>query len=168
VYSFYGFDNNNRYTLSNMELGFSGQDNTWRNIWLCFDLSWVSAVSDTLLFRFSMLTDSANGVMEGWMIDNMMASQTIIHTVNETETQEYMQVYPNPTPGKFEIETKKINAFHIIEDLEVRDSHGRVVQQFRNCPTKFSIDLSGYPTGVYFVKAKTNVKTETFQVTVQR
>ena len=53
VYNFYGFDTANQDTLISGDYAFSGTDSTWKDIWLCFDLSWLS-FSDSLMFRYTL------------------------------------------------------------------------------------------------------------------
>lgn len=166
IYNFYGFDQNNQDTLANGDVVFSGVDTNWRDIWLCFDLSWLS-LSDTLSFRFTLKSDSIQTDQEGWLIDNMLFHATWFHTINEKEQEEYIIVYPNPTTGIVNIQAKKLDEFHIIELMQVIDINGKVVKEFKMAPTKFSVDLRGLPDGVYFLKIKTNIQTETYKIVLQ-
>lgn len=169
VYNFYGFDPSNQDLIApSGEYAFSGTDSTWKNIWLCFDLSWINSVTDTVHFRFTLKSDSINNNKEGWMIDNMYTGITAIHTVNESEQEKYMSVSPNPTTGRVEITTKKLDQFHIIERMELVNMEGRVVQQWGTSPTKFYIDISNHPPGIYFLKVKTNINSETFKIILKQ
>ncbi len=163
VYNFYGFDPANADTLSGGEYAFSGTDNIWRNIWLCFDISWLSS-QDTLIIRHTFKSDSVDTGKEGWMIDNYWVAPTIIHTIGETEQKDYLKVFPNITDGVVNIQAKKIDAYHIIEKLEVLNSAGQVIQSFANVPTRFYIDIKDHPPGSYFVRVKTNIDSGTFPV----
>ena len=167
VYSFYGFSWSNVDTLSDGEIALTGLDTNWRNIWLCFDLSWMSS-TDTALFRYTLVTDSVDAQNEGWMIDNIMASPTFIHTVSESQAEKYMEVSPNPTTGRIDIATSKVNQYHLIEKMELIDSESRVVQVWQRIPTKFFIDIGHHPAGMYYLKIQTNLRTETFKVILER
>jgi hypothetical protein len=170
VYNFYGYDTLNADTLSGGEFAFSGTDTTWKDIWLCFDLSWLQQFqwNDTILFRFTLLSDSVNNNKEGWMIDNMLAHITIIHTVKETEQDRYLNVYPNPASNIVHIQAEKIMDFHIIEQMELVDPLGRVVEKWTNIPTKFWFDVSKYNDGLYFLKVKTNIKSENIPLVISK
>src|SRR5688572_9662560 len=148
VYNFYGFDPANADTLVTGEYAFSGTDTTWKNIWLCFDASWMG-FGDTMMVRHTLLSDSANTGQEGWMIDNMMAALTIVHTLGEETQKEYLKVFPTVTNGIVNIMARKVDGFHIIENLEVYNSSGQLVKNFKNVPTKFWVDLKGLPAGNY-------------------
>ena len=168
VYNFYGYDQANVDTLPNGEYAFSGTDTTWRDLWLCFDVSWLFNV-DVVTYRFTLKSDSIDNNKEGWMIDNLLTHLTIIHTiVEEVEQEEYIKVFPNPTSGRVEILAQKTDGYHIIEKMELFNVEGKVMEEFGRSPTKFSIDLSKHPDGVYFLKIKTNLKTETVRIILQK
>ncbi len=167
VYDFYGYDWVNKDTLISGDYAFSGTDSTWNNIWLCFDLSWMSFFPDTIHFRYTLMSDSVDNNKEGWLMDNMIAYFTWIHTINVEAQEEYMKVYPNLTSRFVNITTRKINDFHIIEHIHLINLQGRIVQEWGISPTKFYIDIGHHENGVYFLKVKTNVKTETFKVILQ-
>ena len=170
VYNFYGYDTTNVDTLSGGEYAFSGTDSTWRDIWLCFDLSWLQqyAPSDTVLFRFTLLSDSVNNNKEGWMIDNMIAHITFIHTVKDINQTDYLNIYPNPTNGVVNIAAEKMMGFHIIEHMELINSQGMVVEQWKNLPTKFWFETGKYAAGLYMLRVKTNLQTETLPIVITK
>lgn len=170
VYNFYGFQPSNKDTLVGGEYAFSGTDSTWRDIWLCFDMSWLQQFqpNDTLLFRFTILSDSINNNKEGWIIDNMLGHITMIHTIKETEQENYLNVFPNPANNIVNIQAQKIMDFHIVEVMELIDPLGRVVDRWTNIPTKFWFDTNKYNNGLYFLKIKTNLKSETFPLVINK
>ena len=163
VYNFYGFQPANADTLANGQYAFSGTDSAWRDIWLCFDYSWLMQfqMDDTALFRFTFMSDSVDNGKEGWMIDNMIAHITFQHTIKEVSSDKYLNVYPNPSSRIVHIETEKVMDYHIIEIMELVDVHGRIIEKWSNIPTKFWFDASSYAEGLYHLKVKTNLKTET-------
>lgn len=168
VYSFYGFDINNVDYMPSGYQAFTSQDTLWKNVWLCFDLSWIGQTTDTMDFRFSLYSDSVQTQKEGWMIDNMIANYTQVHTLEEIEPDDYMTVYPNPTDGRVYINTKKVPDFHIIEQMDLIDESGRVLQRWENVPTKFFIDIDSHPAGTYFLKVRTNLRTEEFKIVLNK
>lgn len=167
VYNLFGFLPANKDTLQNGEYAFSGTDTTWRDMWLCFDGSWLSQ-TDSILFRFTLKSDSADNEKEGWMIDNLMAHITFVHTIDKEEQEEYLSVLPNPTRGNVEIQARKTNGFHLIEHMELLDAAGKVVQRFGPSPTRFSLDIGHHPSGIYFLRITTNLRKETVKLILQR
>lgn len=167
VYNFFGYQPANQDTLLTGEYAMSGTDSTWRDIWLCFDMSWLS-FNDSIYFRYTFKSDSINNNKEGWMIDNMMTHISIMHPVKEVNKKDYINVYPNPTKDIVNIEIQKIQDFHIIENMELVGEDGTLISQWKNVPTKFWFDTSKYPDGIYFLKVKTNIKSETIPIVVKK
>jgi len=167
VYNFYGFEEENLDTLPNNDFAFSGMDSTWRDIWLCFDVSWLDW-GDNLSIRYTLKSDSTDSNNEGWMMDNFMVHLTYIHTVNEIEQEEYMTINPNPTTGRIDINTKKNSEYHIIESIQLVNSNGEIVKEYGTSPTKFNIDISDQANGIYFLRVNTNLKSEIFKVVLQK
>jgi len=166
VYNFYGFNQQNFDTLINGDFAFSGKDTLWKDVWLCYDFSWLS-LSDTLTFRFTLKSDSIDNNREGWLIDNFNVHPTWFHTINEKEQNDYIVVYPNPSSGVINVQAKKLKDFHIIEKMTVTDLSGKIVRSYEMVPTKYKIDLHDQPNGVYFINIKTNIKEEKFKVILQ-
>ena len=170
VYNFYGYDTLNVDTLIGGMKAFNGTDSTWKDIWLCFSSSWLAQFQsmDTLLFRFSIIADSINNYKEGWLIDNMLAHTTWVHTIKEIPQDTYLRMYPNPTNNIVHIEIEKLSQYHIIEHMELIDALGKVVAQWNNIPTKFWFETNQYPNGQYVLKVKTNIKTVTQSLIISK
>lgn len=166
VYNFYGFNTANVANLPNGERGLTGVDSTWKDAWLCYDMSWMS-FNDSLIVRHTFVSDSVQTNQEGWMLDNFLVHSTIIHTVNKVEQKEYMQVAPNPTTGLINIHTQKIEGFHIIEEMQLSTIDGKIIQQWTNLPTKYQLDISNQPSGIYLLQIQTNQSKETFKIVLE-
>ncbi|MCT4580888.1 MAG: T9SS type A sorting domain-containing protein [Flavobacteriales bacterium] len=166
VYNFYGYDTSSIDTLNNGSVGFTGTDSTWKDIWLCYDMNWVS-INDSIIIRHTFLSDSINNNKEGWLIDNMMMHVTWIHTINEKKQEDYMSVSPKLTSGIIDISTKKLDEFHIIEKIELINLEGKTVKKWGVSPTKFYIDISDQPNGIYLLNITTNKQAETFKIVLE-
>lgn len=166
VYNFYGYLPENVDTLLNGDFAFNGRDSLWRDIWLCFDSGWFGQFE--MIFRYTFRSDSIDNDRDGWMIDNMSIHPTQFHTIREAPQEEYLIVQPNPTGGRLDISTKKMDGFHIIEYLALMDLNGNVLQEFENIPTKFWLDIRDYPDGVYLLNVRTNIESSTTKVILQK
>jgi Secretion system C-terminal sorting domain len=166
LYNFYGFQAANEDTLPNGDFVFSGTDSVWRDVWLCYDMSWLSLL-DSIMIRYTFVSDSIDTQKDGWMIDNMMTHLTLIHTVDGEQPEKYLTVYPNPTNGNIQIETRKIEEFHIIEEMQLVNAMGQVVDEWRNVPTKFFVNTQKYSNGKYFLKVRTNIQSEMVPIVIQ-
>lgn len=168
VYNLFGHDWENVMPLPNDEAVFSGLDTNWRDLWLCFDLSWMSTLEYPIRVKYTFISDSVDTAHEGWMMDNFLAHITIVHTVEEKERNEYLTVFPNPATDRIQIEASKITDYHIIEHMTLHNAAGQLIEQWTNIPTKFFIDTRSYKSGIYHLKIQTNLKSETKQVVIQR
>lgn len=164
VYNFYGFDADNADSLANGTPVFTGIDTAWKDIWLCFDASMIN-FTDTLLFRFTFESDSNNTQQSGWMIDNFLSHITIIHTVDNVDKKEKdLTIFPNPTKGNINIQSKQEADIKEIEWMELIDANGRIVEKFGRKNPNDQIDISRHSKGAYFLKIKTNIGVETLRV----
>jgi len=162
VYNYYGFDIGN-IGYWNGGIGFSGVDTSWKDVWLCYDMSFLFQ-NEALQVRFTFKSDSVNTNQEGWLIDNMSSHITFIHTINENPQEDYIVIFPNETSGELNIQAKKRDGYHIIEEMELINLEGKVVEKFGTCPTKFKIDIGNHAAGLYYLKIKTNIQEEVFPV----
>lgn len=168
VYNFYGFNASNVDTIHSSKRAFTGTDINWRDIWFCFSSSYLS-LTDSMIIRYTFISDSVDSAKSGWMIDNFLVNITYAHTLVKTpHNNDKIMVYPTITSNIVNIEAPKVAEFHIIEDLQLINVEGKVVQQHKMCPTKFYIDVSGHPSGMYYLKVKTNLYSGTYPVYISR
>lgn len=167
VYNVFGFDSAN-VKQQNGKWGFTGLSDR-DNVWVCLDLSWLWQISpnDTVFFRFQVVTDSLNSQQDGWMLDNLSAHLTAFHTINENKTENFLNVNPNPSNGVLNISARKTGAVQYIESMELLDLNGMLVKRWGLSPTKFSIDLSDQPAGIYILKIHSNLNEEEFRIILQ-
>lgn len=168
TYNFYGFNQSNRDTSASGEIGFGGTDNSIYTIWLCFDNNYLITLTGEIQFRFTLVSDSVDTQQYGWLIDDLNAQKTLIHTIKSTEQSTYLKVFPTATTGIVHLEAEKLLEYHIIEWIELRSTDGRLVQSWGISPTKFHIDISNHPNGLYYLSVKTNKKLETVPIVLSR
>jgi len=166
VFNFYGFLPANKDTLLTGEYAFSGTDSTWKDIWLCLQLTWIHSLPDTIMFRFTFTSDTLSDEKEGWMIDNMLAHRTIIHPVNGPEEAGFLDIYPNPSTNVVYIQTEKRMENYTVESMELINETGQVVERWKNLPLRFSFETGKYPDGLYLLKVKTTVKSESIPLMI--
>jgi hypothetical protein len=166
-YQFYGFQPANKDTINSNEYCFSGTDNVWRDIWLCIKPS-VANMNDTLLFRFTFKSDSINTNKEGWMIDNFLAHKTIIHPVKEISEIDNIVVYPNITNGIVNIEMKKKADTDAIQNLQLFNSEGKLIETYGPNYTKVVLDISKHKAGMYYLHVTINKKVSKFKILYEK
>ncbi|MEQ1734208.1 MAG: T9SS type A sorting domain-containing protein, partial [Bacteroidia bacterium] len=169
VYNFFGFNTANFDTLLTGEYAFTGKDTAWQDVWLCFNLSWMSSFNDTMEIRYHFKSDSlVDSNREGWLIDNILGHATYVHPVKENKLNKYINVFPNPTNDLIHIETKVIDEFHIIELMQLYTTTGVLIKEWRNVPTRYWFDTNKFNEGNYILKIRTNFQTESIPITIKR
>lgn len=168
VYNYFGFNPLNKDTLINGSFAFSGTDTTWKDVWLCFQASWLNSVTDSLFIKYTFSSDTLINNKEGWMIDNMMIHTTFGHPVTDVFQEKYINVYPNPAREIVNIELKTVNQHHIIEQMQLINFEGKTVKEWEKIPTRFWFYTREFPEGNYFLKVKTNIKSETIPIVIKR
>lgn len=168
VYNQYGYDSTNIDTLINGQLGFTGTDSTWRNIWLCFDGSFFN--QDTIDVRFTFVSDSNNTNQEGWIMDNFIVQETWVHTLEEAQAkqEELIKVYPTVTTGRVNVVLKHLIEEHYVENMKLVDYNGKVIKDYGRIPSRFFIDMGGLNSGQYFLQVKTNLDSKTLPITLTK
>ncbi|MCF6241112.1 MAG: putative Ig domain-containing protein, partial [Bacteroidales bacterium] len=62
-----------------------------------------------------------------------------------------VSIYPNPTTGKFVIET---NYYSDDLDIIIRDNQGRIIKQMKPQSKNTDVDISTYSSGLYFIELR--------------
>jgi hypothetical protein len=168
VKDFYGFDNNDVQLLPNGEYGFSGADSQWKDVWLCYPPGWLTLSIDTVMFRFTLVSDSTQTNQEGWMIDNIYARKSLGHTIKNVAYTSYVNIFPNPSKDMVQIALQNVAGFHKIEKMELIDEAGKVVGTWKDLPTTYKIKTDKYPDGLYYLKVQTNLRSETVPLSIRK
>jgi len=71
--------------------------------------------------------------------------------------------YPNPTSGKLNIEIEGA-----LEMLYLTDISGKLLERYKIEQSLFTVDLSNYPTGIYFLRMLINKKWQSGKVILVR
>lgn len=161
-YRFFGFDNKNADTLQNGVHAFTGTDTVWRDIWLCYLGGQYLFNSDSIIFKFTFFSDNIDSSKDGWMIDNLLVTETIYHSVSETDNSKQLLVYPTITDGIIKIKADEGN--DDIDNIVVTDMSGRIVRRYRERTRDTQVDLSGLQAGNYLLSVQTESRVEVFPV----
>ncbi len=77
-------------------------------------------------------------------------------------SKEQVTIYPNPATNTITIENPKIVGSSSRQEavIEISNMQGQVVKTLASTSSKTNIDVSTFPSGVYFVKVKTEIGIE--------
>lgn len=138
-------------TLGNGKGGFSGRSaDTVLTI-----IEWVwnfrlKTVPDSIWLRFHFYSDSVDNTREGWMIDRIETSYVDYGGGFDDLTNPHrIKAYPNPGNGIFTLEF--LTESETWYELFVYDFQGKqILKQSLGGQKQSILDLSGFPSGMYF------------------
>jgi hypothetical protein len=139
-------------TLKGGEFGFSGRSDNWQYVelyWRWIGLTKSTTVDiDTPLIRFRFVSDEINTNKEGWMIDDIVFRGYSLNDAIDQGQKMQTAIFPNPTHGVINFETKNDKFKHII--IIVYNMSGRFIgiKQIINNQA----DLYDIGSGIYMYK----------------
>ena len=131
-----------------------GSTSTWQN----FDLQmhiWASGLgtfpsyftADTVLFRFTYITDSSSTLHDGWMIDNIKIEDWT-EGINELKNNNLITIVPNPSTNEITLHQMQTNENASVQILNYT---GQVLYNNVHFVGE-TIDTRGLNNGVYLLK----------------
>ena len=126
------------------------------------DLSKLNLASGSnIKFRFELGTDGCNGI-DGWYLDEIYVYNCSVLAVQDTQKQNGIQVYPNPTSGFVTIQNNKNTS---LKKVEVYNVAGQLIQNFNvNNVNKASLDMSQLVNGTYILKINSETESNSVKV----
>lgn len=123
--------------------------------WKEFDLYLLNAgstigsynLADTILFRFTYITDNINTLHDGWMIDDIGVDDWM-SGISEIQNDNLISVYPNPTTDHLTIQRNKSSDK---QSVKIFDYTGQVLSENQNFAGE-TIDTRQLNNGVYLLK----------------
>jgi len=131
----------------------SGNSNGWQHFALELNmLTYVLGYSDTLLYRFTFISDSVQTNKDGWMLDDFHLADWW-EGIEEFSNSDLIDIYPNPSSGEISIvnHTKTTNDYQV----EIMDIGGKTVLREEIKTNKLNLNL---PNGLYLMKLKNDDK----------
>ena len=147
------------YHWTNEKPVFSGNSTGWQwfSIWITdhnhyFNISY----GDTVLWRFTFISDSIQTFKDGWMLDDIDINDWYENIPENIYRNKNINVYPNPFSSQTIIKTDKI-----LEDatLTVYNSFGQQVKQMKNISgLEIKLNRENLPSGIYFIQLTEDAK----------
>ncbi|MFP4664978.1 MAG: T9SS type A sorting domain-containing protein [Bacteroidales bacterium] len=138
----YGF-----YWLTGQEPVLTGNTDGWQTFGLeLSSLTYELGLSDTLLYRFTFISDGIQTNKDGWMIDNFDLIDSWESKESLLQNKE-IRIYPNPTSGTLHIEGENFSPGS--SRMDVYDISGKLLIQRRLHSSSTELDL---PAGMYFIR----------------
>jgi hypothetical protein len=142
------------------DTSFTKPDTSWRKFeHEPFQYGWGY---DTLLIRFTFISDSIQTNKDGWIIDNFIFGY-FYTGINDISTHNLFRIFPNPSNGNLKIETNSN------KDLQVaiHNLNGICVYACERLPTNGQLQLN-LPDGIYFVRCFNDEKSDVQKLLIRR
>lgn len=136
--------------------------NTWKDFQLNIS-TWANAytgsgytfphyrTSDTILFRFTYISDSDTTHHDGWMMDNFYAENpALVGIGNQNSSNDIVSIYPLPCKGNLCYQVYELPSANT--GIAIYDMKGQEVYNKSNIPLSGMLNLQ-LPDGVYMLKA---------------
>ncbi len=117
----------------------------WASGWGNFP---IAMTADTILFRFTYITDSNSTPHDGWMIDDFVLEDSFESVIEEIQNANLISISPNPTTDELIIHRKKISDHSKIQILNFT---GQVLYEKTNFNGE-TIDTRQLSNGIYLLK----------------
>lgn len=146
----------NIYSTSDTILGgipaFTGTSNGWilSSFDLIYQMGVKSYIHDSLTIRFTMKSDSAETLQEGWMIDNisLWLGPCTGGIEQDDSNPNYSKVFPNPIVGSSTLNFT--SPFNGISTIDIFDVTGKIIQSFETSANNVQLRKQDYKEGIYF------------------
>ena len=120
---------------------------------ITIDLDWwnISGIPlDSIIVKFTFKSDSVNNFKDGWQIDNLCIKYLIPLGIEEIESKNNLNVYPNPTQDYFIVNynlqdnSKAVFRLYDVMGKEV------IIQPITDMVGELKISSSTLKQGIYF------------------
>jgi hypothetical protein len=134
----------------------SGNSNGWKSFNCIVNIpesihvfNELNRLSDTMLYRFTFITDSAETYKDGIMFDNIVVNEMVIDNVSDPyASNNLITVYP--TPAQSTLRVSYAQPMHQPQ-IRITNSMGQTIRIMNNY-TATDIDISDLPNGVYMLQ----------------
>lgn len=125
----------------------TGNSNGWQHFSLELNmLTYELGYSDTLLYRFTFISDGVQTNKDGWMLDDFQLADWW-EGIDDQRNNKAISIYPNPTKGEISI-VKNIGVANG-NSIEIIDINGIIVLRQEIQSSSLRLNL---PDGLYFMK----------------
>jgi hypothetical protein len=111
--------------------------------------------------RISIIATDKAGASTGDEFTLSVKSITGINSLSESK----VNIYPNPTSGKFVIET---NYYSDDLDIIIRDNQGKIIKQMKPQSKNTHVDITNFASGLYFIELKENDKSIVHKINLNK
>jgi len=122
--------------------------------WTAFSIALPASANNNANVKIGLRwvnNDDGVGTDPSFAIDNITLASSGVQINENNFSQAEINIFPNPTDGLFQVRSSKF----IVLNLEVYNVLGAMVFSNNTASLSTTVDLTDQPTGIYFVKCKT-------------
>lgn len=131
-----------------------GSTSEWQNFYVRMD-DWamnlgdfpVAMTADTILFRFTYITDNNSDPRDGWIIDNF-TMEDWFEGVPEIQNDNLISISPNPTSDQLKIHSTSTSDN---SSIQILNSTGQILYDNPNFKGE-TVDTRQFTNGIYVLK----------------
>jgi hypothetical protein len=131
----------------------TGNSNGWKNFSVYFpQLGSVFSIvtGDTVLFKFSFISDAIENNRDGLMFDSLRIEDTPPLNVGKLDQQTSLMIYPNPASSLLTLDYSNIGTSEIM--IEIYNHLGVKVEELQqNEQWNKNVDVSRFANGFYYI-----------------
>jgi len=129
---------------------FTGNSGGWKYFYYCLDLPIQVNLNDTILYRFTFISDENQTNKEGLMFDNLHFEDWS-EDIEEYSNSDLINIFPNPSSGELSV-VNSIETTNVFQ-VQIIDIFGKTVLKEEIKSNKLNLNL---PNGLYFMKFSDN------------
>lgn len=126
---------------------FTGNSNGWKHFYYCLQVPFPVAFDDTILYRFTFISDSVQSNKDGLMFDDLRFEDWA-EGIQEIQNDNLISVFPNPTSNELRIHITKVTDKMRVQVLNYT---GQVLYDNPNYKEE-PINTLHFDNGIYLVK----------------
>lgn len=131
----------------------TGNSNGWKNFSVYFpQLGSVFSIvtGDTVLFKFSFISDAIENNRDGLMFDSLRIEDTPPLNVNEQDLETGLTIYPNPASSILTLDYSNVDNGEVT--IEIYNHLGvKVAELNQNEQWNNTVDVSHFDNGFYYI-----------------
>jgi hypothetical protein len=126
---------------------FTGNSNGWKHFYYCLQVPFPVAYGDTILYRFTFISDSVQTNKDGLMFDDLHFEDWA-EGIQEVQNDNLISISPNPTSDKLKIHINKVTDNIRVQVLNYT---GQILLD-ENHFKEQAIDTRQFNNGIYLLK----------------